>query len=318
MARRINLTELMEIRERRGRRGHGFPHLNDVQELKDAWAQSETTDGAMLFASLLPARIVTFIEVCCRNWVQRLIDHGPPYVERAVGLKADIKYDHALVRSLSGQTISLGFLLSHNIPLSPIGAIDAAFTTLLGEPFFDWLSKVRARVAMEHDDDGGAPIVTDLGKLKRALARMFDVRHILVHEFPEKLPFEMAEIPEMLDAADVFIKAADEGFTQLLYGLYPISQRAMNRAAQEEREAVERELDQLVDDIAEKLKSDAIREVQKAWRAFAKAEADRKAAPNTGGSIYPLVYHGAFKELASDRLDQLKRWFEEEFLWENE
>jgi hypothetical protein len=79
--------------ERRGRRGGRFPDLNDVQELKNAWAQNEATNGAKLFASLLPARIVTFIEVFSRFWVQKLIDHGPPYAERAVDLKAPIQYN---------------------------------------------------------------------------------------------------------------------------------------------------------------------------------------------------------------------------------
>jgi uncharacterized protein YecT (DUF1311 family) len=313
MARRDRLTQFAGIMERRGRRGGRFPDLHDVQKLKDAWAENETTDRAILFASLLPARIVTFIEVFCRYWVQKLVDHGSPYDERAVDLKAAIQYDHELVRSLSGQTISLGFLISHNIPLSTIGAIGAAFSTLLEEQFFSWLSKVRARILMEHDRDEGVPIITDVDKLKRYLFRVFEVRHILIHEFPEKLPFEIAEIREMLDAADDFIKAADEGFTQLLYGLYPISQQAMNHTAQAEREAIEQELDRLVDDIARKSESDGIREVQKAWRAFAEAEATRKADAFTGGSMYPLIYHTTFKQLTSDRLNQLKAWLEEEF-----
>jgi 2-C-methyl-D-erythritol 4-phosphate cytidylyltransferase len=41
MARRDRLTELMEIIERRGRRGGRFPQLYDVQQLKDAWAKNE-------------------------------------------------------------------------------------------------------------------------------------------------------------------------------------------------------------------------------------------------------------------------------------
>ncbi len=313
MGQRDRLTEYAAIIERRGRRGGRFPDLDDIQKLKDAWAQNETADGARLFGSLLPARIVTFIEVFCRYWVQKLVDHGPPYVDRAVDLNANVKYDHALVRSLQGQAISLGFLISHSISLSHIGSIDGAFSTLLDVRFFDWLSKVRQRILMEHDDDEGTPIITDLDKLKRHLFRVFEVRHILVHEFPAKPPFEIEEIRQMIDAADDFIKAADEGFTQLLYGLYPITQHAMNQAAQAEREAVERELDRLVNDIAKRSENDAICNVQKEWRVFAEAEANRKADAFARGSIYPLIYHTAFKELASDRLRQVKTSLEEDF-----
>jgi uncharacterized protein YecT (DUF1311 family) len=168
---------------------------------------------------------------------------------------------------------------------------------------------------LEHEPDGGGPIIEDIDKLKRTLARIFEVvRHILIHEFPEKRPFEIAEISEMLDAADTFMNAADEGFTQLLYGLYPIAQGAMNNAAQKERKSVEDVLARLADVVAKKSKSGSIHKVQEAWRAFAEAEAKRKAEIATGGTIYPLLYHMAFKELALDRLRQLQSWVDEEML----
>jgi hypothetical protein len=87
----------------------------------------------------------------------------------------------------------------------------------------------------------------------------------------------------------------------------------MNHAAQAEREAIEQELDRLVDDIARKSEGDNIREVQETWRVFAEAEATRRADVVAGGSMYPQLYHTAFKNLAADRLHQLKTWLEEEF-----
>ena len=177
--------------------------------------------------------------------------------------------------------------------------------------FFHWLSMVRYRARLEHEADGGDPIVTDIDKLKRTLARIFEVRHILIHEFPEKLPFATAAISEMIDAVDNFISAADEGFTQLLYGLYPINQQAMNRNAREGSKAVEEELDRLVDEVAKNPESDTIRKVQQDWRVFAEAEAHRNAEGFTGGTAYPLFYHTALKALASDRLRQVQTWAQE-------
>ena len=160
----------------------------------------------------MPARIATLIEVFSRYWVQKLIEHGTPFDERAIELKINIKYDLPLVRSLHGQTISLGFLISNNVSLSDIGTIGANFSILLKTDFFRWLSDVRQRSLLECEPDDGGPIVADMDKLKRTLARIFEVRHILVHELPDKSPFEIAEISEMLDAADIFISVADEGF----------------------------------------------------------------------------------------------------------
>jgi hypothetical protein len=303
---RQNIDELIALKKRSGRRGGRFPSGFDIMRLRDAWASS--TDPKELFASLLPARVVTLIEVFCRYWVQRLIDQGAPYDERAIDLKINIKYDLPLIRSLHGQTISLGFLISNNVPLSSIETIGAIFSALLHTDFFRWLSNARRRKLLEHEPDGGGPIVADIDKLKRTLARIFEVRHILIHEFPEKSPFEIAEIGEMLDAADNFIIAADEGLSQLLFGLYPITQQGMNSEAREECKSVVDELDRLADDVARKSNSDTILKVQQAWRAFAEAEADRTAEGFTGGTAYPLFFHGALKELASDRLRQLRTW----------
>jgi hypothetical protein len=112
---RQNIDELIALKKRSGRRGGRFPSGFDIMRLRDAWASS--TDPKELFASLLPARVVTLIEVFCRYWVQKLIDQGAPYDERAIDLKINIKYDLPLIRSLHGQTISLGFLISNNVPL---------------------------------------------------------------------------------------------------------------------------------------------------------------------------------------------------------
>ncbi len=153
------------------------------------WAK--WTGPKELVASLLPARIVTLVEVFCRYWIQRLIDHGAPYVERAAGLKVDVKYDLQLVHSLQGQTISLGLLISNSVSLASVTSIAAIFSTLIGQVFY-WLKNVRSRMALEHDGDE-APIISDIDAIARMLVRLFEVRHILVHEFPETHPVSVDE-----------------------------------------------------------------------------------------------------------------------------
>ena len=308
---RPNIDDLLALKHRRGRRGGRFPDSNDIERLKEAWANCNRSKE--LFASLLPARLVTLIEVFCRFWVQKLIEQGSPYDERAVDLKVNIKYDLPLVRNLHGQEIGLGFLISNNVSLSDITAINSVFKALLDSDFFSWISNVRARTLFEDEPLAVDPIVTDIKKLKRTLARIFEVRHILVHEFPEKPIVAATEIDEMIDAVDNFINAANEGFTQLIYGFYPINQQAMNQAAEEESKTAEQRLEQLVDYVAMKSESNTIRNVQQKWRAFALAEADRHAEGFTGGTAYPVFFHNALRVLASDRLSQLQTWADGEF-----
>jgi hypothetical protein len=182
--------------------------------------------------------------------IWKLIDHGAPYDERATELKVDVKFDLALVRSLHTQDISLGLLLSNSVPLNSIATIASVFITLLRTDFFAWLAQVRGRYSIEHDGEKAQPIVPDIDRLQRALAKLFDVRNILVHEFPEALPFPENEVPEMIETTAAFINAADDGFAQLLYGLYPIGQQAMNRAAHAESAAIEQTLEKLVEEVA--------------------------------------------------------------------
>jgi hypothetical protein len=99
---RQNVDELIALKKRSGRRGGRFPDSKDIERLRKEWANC--AGSKELFASLLPARIVTLIEVFCRYCVQKLIEHGPPYDERAIDLKVNIKYDLPLVRRYAAFT----------------------------------------------------------------------------------------------------------------------------------------------------------------------------------------------------------------------
>jgi hypothetical protein len=66
MARRDRVRELTAIQKRAGRRGGRFPDNWDVEKLKNAW--DGLTDRKELIGSLLPARLVTLLEVFCRYW----------------------------------------------------------------------------------------------------------------------------------------------------------------------------------------------------------------------------------------------------------
>jgi uncharacterized protein YecT (DUF1311 family) len=143
------------------------------------------------------------------------------------------------------------------------------------------------------------------------LSRLFDIRHVLVHEFPEKLPLQIEEVDNMISTTAVFMDAADEGLTQLVYGRYPRNQVEMNQAARDESAIVEKALTKLTNEVEEVTKSDTIVKVQEAWRAFAEAEAHRHAEGWTGGTGYPLMYFTALEVITSARLRQLQLWLDE-------
>jgi hypothetical protein len=310
MASRERIRELLAVKERSGRRGGRFPSSGDMDQLRQIWDQ--WAGPRELLASLLPARIVTLIEVFCRHWLIKLIDHGSPYMERAGNLRSEIKYDFDLVRTLHGKTISLGLLIANSLPSSNLESLVSAFSTLLDQDFFQWLSRVQSRIQIDIDGESAPPAIQDMNRLKTVLFKTFEIRHILVHELPEKTPVTTTDISNILDEAELFLHVAEEGFLQLIYGLYPISQGAMNVAAAEASQAAQEELTRLVQQILGSLEADDLLTVQEKWTSFCLAEAGRIASPWTGGTMYPCAFHTAQKVLTRDRIDQLKTWYEEE------
>ena len=64
-----------------------------------------------------------------------------------------------------------------------------------------------------------------------ALARLFEVRHVLTHELPSGIVFDPEELPDLIDAARTFIEATDWSMIEVLRGSVPRTQIAMNITA---------------------------------------------------------------------------------------
>ncbi len=77
---RDRIAELLSIRQRAGKYKRA-PSKFDLERLKDTWHNQ--LKGIDPTDELIPIRIVTILEVFLRHWIEALIDHGAPYVERA-------------------------------------------------------------------------------------------------------------------------------------------------------------------------------------------------------------------------------------------
>jgi Lysozyme inhibitor LprI len=300
---RDRIEELLSIKQRAGKYKR-IPSYGDLTSLKAFWNRSEQSGSPV--SELIPVKIVTLIEVFLRHWIQVLIDSGAPYVERAAKLNANIKYDFAIARSLQGGSISLGELIGHSVSLSQLESIASIFATVLGGDLFLALAGVRDRWEVKQHGDAAGPIVKDAPELRRVLARIFEVRNILVHELPETLPHAPEEITQFIDAASLFLQAADEHFAFLTHGEYPLTQMEMNAEAAASHEASMEELDVLCKTIEKASETKEIIEVQRAWLAFKEAEANRQTEWDLGGSIRPMIYHSVAARLTTDRIKQLK------------
>jgi uncharacterized protein YecT (DUF1311 family) len=161
---------------------------------------------------------------------------------------------------------------------------------------------------LEEHDEAAEPIIKDLSVLRSTLARLFEVRHILVHEFPRSRPYKPGDIDLFLDAALDFTHATEETLLLAMYGRYPITQSDMTAQARSQAQAALNELDGVVQQIAKF--SPSIFEVQKLWDQFKDAEAHRVAEGFEGGTAHPMVYYFAASDLANNRTGQLRESLE--------
>jgi uncharacterized protein YecT (DUF1311 family) len=302
---RDRIAELTLIKQRAGKYKR-IPSKSDLDQLKDVW--NRQLKGVGPTDELIPIRIVTILEVFLRHWIETLIDHGAPYVERASKLKIDLKYDFPIASSLQGGLVTLGQLIAHSVSLNQVESFSATLKTLLDEDFFSAISKTRDRWRVKQEGDTVGPIIGDISRVRKTLVRLFEVRHILVHELPEKKPHELTEVVTFLDVAAEFVQASEEELVTRLHGDYPMSQAEMNSEAGTRYQVAAAELDVLCKEIASQ--TPEIVQVQNSWIAYMEAEAERQTQRHLGGSIRPMIYSMAAEAITRARIQELKSWLE--------
>jgi hypothetical protein len=310
---RDRIEELLSLRKRcwKYRR---MPVKNDLDQLKKIWQQQ--LKGIDPTDELIPIRVVALLEVFLRHWIELLIDHGAPYVERAARLKVDIKYDFAIAQSLQGGPITLGQLIAHSLSLNRIQSANGILSTLLGQDLFDAISNTRDPLRAKQEGDAAGAIVNDLPWVRKTLARLFEVRHILAHERPAKKPYALEELVEFTDAATMFLNATDEELTFHLHGRYPLTEVEIARAANERHRAAMVELEKLCKEVALQTEGDGrpkpltIDEVQRRWLVYKEAEAGRQAEMYLGGKMLPSLHFLALEALTGARISELREWLD--------
>src|SRR5262249_22757625 len=128
-----------------------------------------------LLLRYFPVAIVTIIEVFFRLSIQRLIDHGQPFLDRAADLSRNVKFDFRMVSALHGKQVSLGEVLSHFVPLNDLASIAWAMTTLVGVDFLKSVGTTRDRFDVEaHGNVSAPPIIGDIDATCRSIQEVIE------------------------------------------------------------------------------------------------------------------------------------------------
>lgn len=307
MANRDRAAEILEVK-RRGQRDALSVHY-DLKSLRDHW--HVFSEPGSQVAGFFPVRAVTLLEVFTRAWIATIVDYGSPYVERAVAFTKNVKLDYELVRAIQGRTITLGDTIAHSISLNSFSQLAASFETLIERPFVPLISLAIDRWAVESRKESPKPIITDSTAMCAAIERLFEVRHILCHEYPRERVFRPEEISRLLDAASEFTAATTEACTELLYGKVPLSNAEMKEVAHEKWQETEAELNRIIPAIKANGDEEACRildEGQQCWLSYRERQCALRADLARGGTLSGLLWLREAKDVTDARVKEL-RWY---------
>ena len=310
------VNELLEVKSREGgRRSASSAGVSAIDELKALWPSKVGRLTAV--ADFFPVRIVTILEVFTRRWLEKLIDHGPPYLEHAaVLIHGGAKFDYAATVAIQGKRVSLGQLVAHNVSLNDPGQIVTCFTKVLGSDFLKAIGQTHDRFAVERQGAPKVPIISNVDTMMATLARLFAARHILVHETPSVRPYEHADVDAFLAAAREFAHATEQTLYGRLFPDYPLTTLDMVEeagralyAAQQEQEDVLAKVKPLISDPLER---DFLRRSQEAWTTYRDLQADLRACNLEGGSLQPWIRIQELTRLTTVRTEELRWWIDRE------
>ena len=265
------------------------------------------TQKSTAVAAFVPIGLVTCIEVFFQSLMSDLIDFGSPYADRSGALfQGKIGLD--TIHAIQGKRVTLGELVAHELRCRNLANIDSWLTVLLGEPFFERLLHVIDHRRVRLDRTPALPIIEDVKSLKRTLARLLTVRHVIVHEIPEQSAFEIGEIPEFVVATRLLLSATNWLAYEILTPNAPLTQVDMNADALAHYEEVDMELQSLVQLVIRSLDAESARELEASeatWEAYREADSAYVAGLFRGGSIRPMMWASHAAWLTQLRLESL-------------
>lgn len=305
--RRSSYEEIIDWKNRRGDQPRLGMEL--VAQIQALGATAEAIAAVEpVYIDFIPIRLVTTIEVFLRGVIAELVDTHETYFERGEKLVKGAKIDLAFAFHVNRRALSTGDFVAHAVSLNSIESVMKIMDTLLG----GFESKLKASYPRWTEEAATwplAPIVADYDKMIAAMARLYEIRHILTHELPGKNVLSSAEVPNLVDAAKVFVDATDWVVVEALHGSVPRTQLAMIIDANNDLHQEETALTRAIDDILELdgVDNQALSEMQGAWEHFARLQASFVASQVEGGTMYPMMLASEKAALLRERISQLGR-----------
>lgn len=299
-------NQIIDWNERRGDHTRLGTELVDQIDALRANA-NPVTELSQTFVEFIPIRLVTTLEVYLRGVIAELINGREEYFERGERLAKGVKIDLAFAAHVDRRELTIGDFVAHAVSLNSVDSVLNVLDTLLGS-FTSKLKVSHPRWSEEADDWPLPPIIEDYDTMVAALARLYEVRHVLTHELPQIPVLDPEEVEDLAAAAKMFIGATDWVVIEALHGAIPRTQTTMNISAHEDLRQEEIMLAETLREVAALgVDPEALQALQKGWMEWADAQAALVASQVEGGSMYPMMFAGEKTVLTRERRDQLTR-----------
>jgi uncharacterized protein YecT (DUF1311 family) len=260
------------------------------------------------FTRYFPVALIATIEGYFRMAVKDLVDAGEPYLSNSERLASTIKLDFSIIRSVHGKSITIGELVAHAVPLSRLEHIEAAISSLLGTSFLAKLRVTTDRWPHEIKGESAEPLLTEPDQVFAAVARMFELRHIICHELASAYEIEYDEVAKCFESCVQFLRASDELVSETLHPGAPLTQADMNIAAGKSLNTCRAKLTQTVNTLRSRLdasEAEAFDTSQEKWEQYCTAWSDFVSSEILGGSMWPAVRSYAEECTVQKRLDEV-------------
>jgi hypothetical protein len=210
MPSRRNLV--FELAQRRTRHLHGIPRYEQTKR------RLYDLEGALYFLQrrptipprhkrelyrYFPVALVAIAEGHFKMLYRDLIDSGEPFLSRAKSLR-DIKLDIDSLIGVHQRSVTIGELISQQLPHSSMAHIDAHMSMLLSQ---DFPKEFQKRVRAEDATIGGTTFQTHM---RRLLEEIFRQRHVYCHELATTVRPRLKEVSRFIKVFRVFVQMIEE------------------------------------------------------------------------------------------------------------
>lgn len=317
MANKSAISEILEVKAR-SQRGHRSMALLELHALEKELGRTDWNKSEI--ANYFPIRLCTITEVFFRSSVAALIDLGSPYLGRASKLVKNNLFDLESVLALSGKQVSLGEFIASQVKFGSLDRIIGVMRSLLERDYPAELMSIRSDMPLGMWDEtaSGDPLIDDLDGMCRNVQRMIEVRHILIHEIPDKPVFAVDEIRGFYDAVYLLIRTTDALVWNVVDPYAPKTGNEAQQKARFDAKFAEDEVNEAVKMLKAHLTEKRIKmldEVQDTWRRYVELDANLEADKFEGGTIMPVIYLISLRRASEARRDQLRRMIESEKEW---